>query len=122
MAILLMLGWWYSRGWFWIIDKTRERLRIIGQIFAVKVLLRTWFSPWKQIYNPNPTFQTFLRDAVDNAVSRAVGGVVRTFILFSALILGVVALAAGLVSLIAWPFLPLLVIILPVIAIIEGSA
>ena len=111
-----MLGWWYSRGWLWILQSTRSQLQAIGQAFAVKILIQTWFSPWKQVYSPS-TFQTFIRDAVDNAVSRGVGAVVRGSILFCALILSVLVLAVGLVCLVMWPFLPLLVIILPGLAI-----
>jgi hypothetical protein len=112
-----MLGWWYSRGWLWILQSTQSRLQTIGKTFAVKMLIQTWFSPWKQIYAPKPTFATFIRDAVDNAVSRSVGFVVRGAILLCALLLSIFALAFGIFSLLVWPFLPLLMFILPVIAI-----
>lgn len=115
MAILVMLGWWYSRGWLWILNATSHRLRVIGRTFAVKVLLRTWFSPWKQIYRQS-TFRNFFSIALDNAVSRTVGTVVRTSILFCALWLGIGSVIFGLVSLVIWPFLPLLIIILPILS------
>ena len=110
-----MLGWWYSRGWLWVIEKTFERLHAIGQVFAVHVLLRTWFSPWKQIYTKK-TFQNFIRVTVDNAVSRCVGAVVRGAILFWALLLGVLVIVFGAVIFIAWPFIPFLTILLPILA------
>lgn len=112
-----MLGWWYSRGWLWILGGMGNKLEAIGKTFAVKVLIQTWFSPWKQIYNPNPTFQTFIRDAVDNAVSRGVGTVVRTFILLAALLLSILVIIGGLLSLALWPFLPLAIIILPILTV-----
>ncbi len=112
-----MLGWWYSRGWLWILRGTQRRLQTIGKVFAVKILIQTWFSPWKQIYAPKPTFATFIRDAADNAVSRAVGAAVRGSILFAALILSILALAFGIISLVLWPFLPLMVFILPILTI-----
>lgn len=116
MAIILMLGWWYGHGWVWILRKMHDRLQAIGQIFAVRVLLRTLFSPWKQIYSPT-TFSNFLRNAVDNAVSRGIGTVVRGTILFWAFILSLVVLLIGALSLLIWPLLPLLTILLPVLAI-----
>lgn len=112
-----MLGWWYSRGWFWIMRTTSDRLKLIGQVFAVKILIRTWFSPWKQIHTPEVTFRNFFRNAVDNGVSRCVGAVVRGTILFWSLILAIFVLVLGILSLAIWPFLPLMVIILPVLTI-----
>lgn len=116
MPILLMLGWWYSRGWFWVLEKTLERLRTINRVFAVKVLLRTWFSPWKQIYRQS-TFRNFLSIAVDNAVSRGIGAVVRGTILLWVCMLSVGIVLIGLISFVVWPFLPLLVVILPILTI-----
>lgn len=112
-----MLGWWYSRGWLWIIDITKQRLQTISRVFAVSVLLKTWFSPWKQIYEPS-TFRNFFRIAIDNAVSRVIGGIVRTIILFWALILTIVVIAVGLFSLIVWPLLPVSTLILIVLAVV----
>ncbi|MGI9027420.1 MAG: hypothetical protein ACR2FM_01060 [Candidatus Saccharimonadales bacterium] len=114
MAILVMLGWWYSRGWLSIIDVTRQRLRTIGRIFAVRVLLKTWFSPWKQIYRAS-TFSNFFSVAIDNTVSRFIGGAVRGTILFWAFVLGVITIIFGIISFIAWPLLPLVTIILPIL-------
>lgn len=114
MAILVMLRWWYSRGWLWIIDVTRQRLGAIGRIFAVKVLLKTWFSPWKQIYRQS-TFRNFFSIAIDNAVSRTIGGFVRGTILFWAGVLSILVITIGVVSFLVWPLLPLLTIILPIL-------
>lgn len=111
-----MLSWWYSQGWLWILRGIQTRLRAIGKTFAVKILIQTLFSPWKRIYSPS-TLRTFFRDAADNAISRGVGTVVRGTILLWALILSILVLVFGLLSLIIWPFLPLMLFILPVLAI-----
>lgn len=116
-----MLGWWYSRGWLWILDIAKQRLQTIGRIFAVKVLLLTWFSPWKQIYRQS-TFRNFLSIAVDNAVSRAIGSVVRGTILLWALILSLAVITLGVICFLAWPLLPLLTFLLPLITIMELSS
>lgn len=109
-----MLGWWYSRGWSWILQLTSERLQTIGRVFAVKILIQTWFSPWKQIHT-EATFRNFLRIALDNAISRIVGSVVRGTILLWSLILAILTIVFGVVSFVVWPLLPLLVIILPIL-------
>jgi hypothetical protein len=116
MAIILMLSWWYGRGWLWIINVTNKRLQTIGRIFAVSVLIQTWFSPWKQIYR-EATFRNYLSIALDNAVSRSIGAVVRGTILLWALILSLGVIIIGIGSFIIWPFLPLMIIILPILAI-----
>jgi hypothetical protein len=115
-----MLGWWYSRGWLWILQRTAERLQTIGRVFAVKILIQTLFSPWKRIHT-EATFRNFLRIVLDNAISRIVGSVVRGAILFWAFILATLVVIFGIISLIVWPFLPLMVIILPILTISGGG-
>jgi hypothetical protein len=109
-----MLRWWYGSGWLRIIQSMEENLRTIAQVFAVKVLIRTWFSPWKQIYTPS-TFLTFFRSAIDNLVSRFIGTTVRSIILFAALILSILVLVVGCLSLLLWPLIPLLIFIFPML-------
>lgn len=114
-----MLGWWYSRGWAWLIQDTRDLLARVGSTFAVRVLIKTWFSPWKQITSPS-SFRNFFQAAVDNGISRLIGGIIRTGILFFALICSVVILIYGLVRLIIWPILPFGIIIFPIIGLVGG--
>lgn len=114
MALLVMLGWWYTQGWLWIIDITRHRLQAISRTFAVGVLVQTWFAPWKQIQTRSNSFQNFFPNLIDNTVSRVIGSVVRGTILVWAFFLSIVVLFVGVMSLIAWPFIPILTIILPI--------
>lgn len=116
MAILLMLGWWYGQGWLWVLKGISNRLDDISRIFAVNILLKTWFSPWKQIYSPS-TFLTFFRSLVDNAVSRVIGGIVRTSVLLCAGVLAVLTITVGLLLAIIWPLLPAAIVILPVLTV-----
>lgn len=109
-----MLGWWYSQGWLWVIKSTQQHLDNVSHTYAVKVLFRTWFAPWKQIHKES-TFLTFFKDAVDNAISRGIGSVVRGTILLWAGFLSLLIVFGGLVFLLIWPFIPLLIIILPVL-------
>lgn len=118
MPILLMLSWWYTSGWLWVLTQTQNQLRAISQTFAVSVLLKTWFAPWKRIYRES-TFATFFRDAVDNMISRIIGSIVRGTMLFFALVLSIFVITVGLISLIAWPFIPLLTFILPILGVTQ---
>jgi hypothetical protein len=121
MAILIMLGWWYGRGWLWVIHSIGTNLQRLGRIFAVNVLLKTWFSPWKQIYSPS-TFRTFFISLIDNAVSRVIGSFVRGTMLFCAGILAVLVVLFGLMAALLWPLLPLAVIVLPILALTGTGA
>jgi hypothetical protein len=113
MAILLMLGWWYTTGWLWVARQTGRRLHELQHTFAVGVLLKTLFSPWKQIYNPSSSFSTFFRDMIDNTVSRGIGAVVRSCILFWVFLLSILIITAGVISFVLWPVLPLLTVLFP---------
>jgi len=110
-----MLGWWYGQGWLWVINSTGNNLRQLNRIFAVGVLLKTWFSPWKQIYSPS-TFRTFFQSMIDNAISRVVGSVVRGAILFFAMLLALFFVLFGLLAAIVWPLLPIAVVLLPILS------
>lgn len=109
-----MLGWWYGQGWLWVLKGIEHRLDDIARIFAVKMLMKTWFSPWKQIYSPS-TFLTFFRSMVDNAISRIIGGIIRTLVLLYAFLLAVLTVGFGLFFVIIWPLLPVAVLVLPIL-------
>lgn len=115
-----MLGWWYSRGWAWVLHDTREHLSLINSLFAVQVLLKTWFAPWKQI-TTQQTFRNFFQAALDNLVSRLVGAVVRTAMLFAALFLTIAIICFGAIRLALWAFIPVGVVVLPLIGLMLGS-
>lgn len=116
MAILVMLGWWYGRGWLWVLKSIPANLSRISQIFAVNVLLKTWWAPWKQIYTPS-NFRNFFQIAIDNSISRLIGGIVRTLMLFCAFVLAIFAILFGVVAALLWPLLPMSIVLLPVLAV-----
>lgn len=121
MSVILLLSWWYGRGWFWVAGSFARRLKNINEIFSVSILLKTIFSPWKQIQSPK-TFQNFIQSSVDNLISRFIGAVVRLGMLFAAFVLSFVILLAGLISLVIWPLLPLSVVLVPIISLmVVGS-
>lgn len=114
MLILDLLGWWYSRGWSWIFYEIKKRLRDVAETFSVGILLRTLFSPWKQIQS-EVSFRNFLQSKLDNFISRFIGATVRIAMLVGALILTLMILVVGLALLVVWPFVPVLIVALPVV-------
>lgn len=115
MAILVMLGWWYGRGWAWAFKSIGAQLSVIGSVFAVRVLLKTWFAPWKQITS-EATFRNFFQALIDNTISRIIGSFIRGTMLFFALLWALLALILGILFVLIWPLLPFSIILLPLLA------
>lgn len=106
-----LLRWWYGPGW-------EEAWRRAGKIaldmekaFSVGVLVRTLFSPWKQIVSvPGRSVGERFQALVDNVVSRAVGFFVRLLALLAALIMTFLAAVFGLAAAVSWPLIPALAV------------
>ena len=121
MFVLLLLSWWYSRGWAWVVERILGRFKVINEVFSVGILLRTLFAPWKQIQTAK-TFQNFFQSTLDNFISRMIGAVVRIGMLLTAMVLSLLILTLGLALVIVWPMIPLLIIVLPLISLgVVGS-
>lgn len=113
MVIVGLLSWWYTAGW-------RQQMRLLGErlarafdTFSIDLLVKTWFSPFRQISagKVNGPIGVQLRAFADRLISRVVGGVIRTgVIIFGSIWLLVVALA-GVVELLLWLVVPLFPVI-----------
>jgi ABC-type transport system involved in cytochrome bd biosynthesis fused ATPase/permease subunit len=112
MAIAYLLGWWYGPGWLWVARSFQKWIKEIQETFSVSILLKTWFAPWKQIQSPS-SFRYFLQSAIDNFISRFIGATVRTGMLLLAFLAIAFIAVSGLITLVCWPFVPLLIIALP---------
>lgn len=114
MFVVYMLGWWYSRGWAWALQSIFSQLREVNETFSIPILLRTWLSPWKQIYTPS-SFRNFFRAMIDNMISRFVGAMVRSGMIVGALLASAAIALLGVAVLVLWPLIPLTVIIFPIL-------
>jgi hypothetical protein len=112
MLALEFFTWWYGRGWQQLARNMQRRMSKTSNMFSIPILLGTLFAPWKRIITyPGASLDAKLRAFSDNMVSRAVGFVVRLFVLFTAAImLIIVSMVAG-IELAVWPCLPILVLI-----------
>lgn len=121
MFVILLLSWWYGRGWFWLAGLISKNLKEINEAFSVGILLKTLFSPWKQIQSPT-SFKNFIQASVDNLVSRFVGAAVRSLMLLGAFLSSAFVAVAGIAALIIWPLLPIAVFLVPIISLIKVGA
>lgn len=105
--VIELIKWWYGSGWLKALTKTIDWANGVKQSFSVPILMKTLFSPWRQIVAlPGSSFDTKMRAMVDNFVSRLVGFFVRLIALFASLLMLIGAVVAGFVIAVLWPFIP----------------
>lgn len=109
VMVIEFMKWWYGSGWLKAFHKTVEWTNEVRYDFSISILVGTLFSPWRQIISiPGKSLDAKIRSLVDNLVSRVVGFFVRLIVLFTALLLYILAATAGFVLAVVWPLLPLL--------------
>ncbi|HEX5743845.1 MAG TPA: hypothetical protein VFX84_00105 [Candidatus Saccharimonadales bacterium] len=110
MLVLSFLSWWYGRGWKEVAVSLRPRLRWVTSSFSVKQLVKTLFQPWRRIItHPGSSLAEKFRAWGDNAISRAVGFVVRAGVLLAAFVTLIAVILVTLAEIIVWPLVPLAV-------------
>lgn len=111
MKNISFISWWYGPGWEQLIKYWLGKLQYYRQVFSLTLVLRSLFSPWKQMRGrARKGIQGFFYQALDSFISRFVGLMLRLgLLIFSGiwfLILGIVMA----ISIISWP---ILIILLP---------
>jgi hypothetical protein len=110
MFVVGILSWWYSAGWRQRLTMLQERLARTVDYFSIELLLRTLFSPFRQISagRVDGPLGVKLHAFFDRLISRAIGAMVRSFMI----VMGVFAIVLhgliGTVALIVWAIVPLL--------------
>lgn len=111
LVLIEFFVWWYGRGWRQAAEGSINLIKKVQLTFSMAVLVRTLFSPWKQIVSiPGRSLEEKMRAMLDNFISRIIGFFVRFFVLGAAAFLVLGAALAGLVMTLAWPFIPLLIV------------
>lgn len=108
MFMVDMLAWWYTRGWGAFVSGFKSKLRDIADFFSIGQLVRTLFKPFRQISagsNENGMSAFF-----DKLISRIVGFFARTAIIIAGALVILLTTVAGGVMIVAWPFLPLVIV------------
>ena len=113
MVIVGLLSWWYTIGWKQAAERILVRLAGLLDYFSIGLLLKTLFSPFRQISagKVNGPLPVQLRAFADRLISRVIGAVIRTMVMLvgiGALLIGVIL---SVLYLVGWAFVPLLPII-----------
>ena len=113
MLLIGLFSWWYGAGWLQLIHRTLARIGAILDFFSIGLLLKTLFSPFKQISvgRVNGPIGLQLRAFLDLQISRVIGAMVRLAVIGFGLIATLLTVAVALALLVIWPFVPLLPII-----------
>lgn len=111
MFIVGILGWWYTTGWKQRAAMLKERLLSTVDYFSIDLLLKTLFSPFRQISagKVSGSLNVQLRAVFDRLLSRVIGAIVRLMMIAIGTIAIVFHSVLGTAWLLAWgviPFLP----------------
>lgn len=114
MFMVGLISWWYGRGWVSQWTRIGRRFTATLEFFSVGQLLKTLFSPFRQISATTTgggSIGVAFRAFIDRLISRVIGAFVRFFtIVFGLIVIALQALYET-VIMIAWWFLPLLPIV-----------
>lgn len=113
MFVIGLMSWWYGRGWRDAAARVGRRLMSLEDYFSIDLLLKTFFSPFRQISagGANGPLGVQMRAFFDRLISRIIGAMIRLF----TIIIGLIAIAiyafVGLLVLVVWAVIPLMPLI-----------
>lgn len=110
MFIAGILSWWYGPGWRERVVAMRESLASTMDYFSIGLLLKTLFSPFRQISagQVRGPLAVQMRAFFDRLISRLIGAMVRTTIIIVGLVAIFFSMVIGVIGLVLWAFIPLL--------------
>ena len=85
MFLVGILSWWYGDGWKQRFLMIKDRLSHTSDYFSISILIKTLFSPYRQISagNVSGPIGVQIRAAIDRLISRVVGMFVRLFVIIA---------------------------------------
>lgn len=120
MFIVGILSWWYSSGLVARIAAVRGRIESMMDYFSIDLLLRTIFSPFKQISagSVSGPIGIKLRASLDRLFSRCIGAIVRTILIVVGIVGILFTCIAGILLILSWLLIPALPFIGVILALI----
>ncbi len=113
MFIVGLFSWWYGAGWKRCVLAVRDNLLTIYDYFSIDLLLRTLFSPFRQISagKVRGSIEVQFRAMFDNLISRTIGLIVRSLVIVIGLVVLTVMAIVGLIRVVMWPLTPVFPVI-----------
>jgi hypothetical protein len=113
MFIVGLFSWWYGAGWRQRVSFASERLASVYDYFSIDLLLRTMFSPFRQISagSVKGPIGVQVRAWMDQLISRTIGFFVRTLIIMVGSITLFLLACLQVVLVILWGVVPFLTLV-----------
>ena len=113
MVIVGFFLWWYGDGWARQVRLAREHIVNFFDYFSIDLLIRTYFSPFRQISagSVQGPIGLQIRAFFDQLVSRVIGATVRGLMIVVGAITILLTILIELVRIILWAVVPLAPII-----------
>lgn len=113
MFVIGLISWWYGRGWRGAAARVGRRLMGVEDYFSIDLLLKTFFSPFRQISagKVQGPLGVQMRAFFDRLVSRVIGAMIRLFTILIGLVALVLYAVIGLMVLVVWALVPLLPVV-----------
>ena len=110
MFIVGIFSWWYGAGWKERLVMLRERLESTADYFSIDLLLKTLFSPYRQISagQVRGSINVQMRAFFDRLISRIIGAIIRTFMIVFGAVTMLLQVVIGGALLMLWGIIPLL--------------
>jgi len=116
--IVILLGylrWHYSKAVYSLGDVWRNFLAFVYDFFSINLLFKNFFDPWKRMADEYPKkfdLNKILFIFIANVITRAIGIIMRTFLILLGLTCYLLLVLLYPVVIIIWLFLPLIIIVL----------
>ncbi|MBQ7802782.1 hypothetical protein IJ380_02900 [Candidatus Saccharibacteria bacterium] len=113
MLFLSFLKWWYSRGFLSYLEKFVDTLKNAADFFSIRLLIRNFFSPFRQISAEKTTslaLDARIRAFFDYLLSCLIGATIRFFILIIGLVVIFFQFIFGILLAVLWPLTPALLV------------
>lgn len=123
MIFIGLLKWWYGVGWQGVLNRQLLGLRVTADYFSIGLLLKTLFSPFRQIGSDETSreaggkFNLF----IDKLISRSIGAVVRLMTIIGGTVCLLFRLIFGIICLAIWPMLPLSPVFGLILTVVVGA-
>lgn len=113
MVIVGMITWWYTAGFALALRSVGRRLMGLFDFFSIDLLLKTMFSPFRQISagQVDGPIGVQLQALVDKIMSRMIGAAVRSVVMLAGIVSLVVMVVFSALYVAMWLLLPVLPLI-----------
>lgn len=123
MVLVGLFKWWYSEGWSDQLSRSLVSLRKTADYFSIGLLLKTLFSPFRQIASDETgrDISSKMAAMLDRLLSRTIGAFMRIFMIVTGAIFLLIKSIFIILELLIWPLLPAIPVVGIILSITVGA-